>query len=262
MKKVNLVIITVSLVLCIFLLFNILFKDTSVSLDLSDSDQTYYVTLLSDKKENGPWILNSEYVKTYKNKYESVWKKFENYDDEYYFIGNIGELSTSENYIWGYHCPKNFKVLIYSSLDDEFIESQKINSLFAKNYFVIKIIENELKLLTPFNGIPHNIFTLLFRFFLILVIEIGIAYVFKLRSKEDLKNIFKANMVSYILILFILQLLEINNIDIYFGLIICLKVISYFVKSLIYSSNIKNNKKYCFLANSISFIFGELLNIV
>ena len=107
-------------VLCMLVLASVLtvpaLADTgpkpSVVVDFTGIPQgtVYYATLLA-KENSGPWSEGDIFWMEHN---AALWKSFSAYRDAdgFLFLGDIGECTETNQFVWGYYPPKIFKILI------------------------------------------------------------------------------------------------------------------------------------------------------
>jgi hypothetical protein len=100
--------------------------------------ESYYVTLLSDKDSTGPWSKNNEY-KTYYGD-EKIWEKLNSYSDpdDFYFLGCFADCADTDTFKWTYYPPSTFKILIYFPDYDRFVVSADTYERYAfDSYYTV-----------------------------------------------------------------------------------------------------------------------------
>ena len=235
----------------------------------------YYVTLLSKSKSTGQYsYFDEDYERfdEYYSKLNDIEKKFYHYkdSDNYYFVGNVQKLSQNQNvYKWGYMPPNEFKILVYIEESDTFIASCEHISRYAFNsYFTVYYKDGIITDITKTYEYGKEILNCIIRIMATLIIELGIALIFKYR-KMSLLFILITNVATQIL------LNVFTNIDYYKNgglsstvLLIALEIIILFIESIIYAIFLpkidSNNRRlkailYALLANASSFAAGLLI---
>ena len=99
----------------------------------------YYVTLLAQETESGPWSAGDD---LWMEENPAVWKRFVTYRDVdgFHFLGDFGECTETNQFIWGYYPPEVFKILIYFpetdtfAVTDEIFEQYAFDSCFEAEY--------------------------------------------------------------------------------------------------------------------------------
>ena len=176
-----------------------------------------YMTLLSKKSHSGPHAAYSEYERDYSSEDEiiqKVNKKFIEYEDSdsFYYLQAFSLIEKNE-YSWNYMPPDTFKILIYDSINDNFITDNKIyeKKEFATIYKVILEPESlTFMAIKETKSVGGNIASFFVRFTICLSIEILIALAFGFRKKELLPILF-VNLATQILLNVILAIDIYNN---------------------------------------------------
>ena len=80
--------------------------------------ETYYGTLLSERRSTGPataWDGYEEYRDWKPESEKSIWEKFIAYEDTdgYYFLQEWWDCSETNQLNWTYYPPNPFKILLY-----------------------------------------------------------------------------------------------------------------------------------------------------
>ncbi len=97
----------------------------------------YYATLLA-KENSGPW---SEGDIFWMEKDAALWKCFSEYRDTdgFLFLGDFGECTETNQFIWAYYPPEVFKILIYFPGTDTFVVTEQIFEQYAfDSYFEVE----------------------------------------------------------------------------------------------------------------------------
>lgn len=149
------------LILCVAMLFLLLpgtaYADIgpkpSVVIDFKGLEkERYYVTLLSEDRSTGPYSAfdeNSEGRGAVppEEDYE-IWSKFVSYEDQdqFYFLQFFRDCTDTSQFVWSYHPPNKFKILLYFPDKDSFLASDEIYERYAfDSYYTARITEPEIK---------------------------------------------------------------------------------------------------------------------
>lgn len=176
-----------------------------------------YATLLSSRERYGPYSAYSEngdvYGDTYYKDYapsEEIFMRFVQYQDVdgYYFLGPIWEVENGETFTWGYYPPTPFKALFYFPQEDYFVVSQvyeryAFDSYFEADLFDTGFTQNVISLRkTALAGqnLWKEALGLLGRIALTLVLEVGLAFAFKIWEKKPLFFIGGVNVATQLLL--------------------------------------------------------------
>lgn len=231
----------------------------SISINFTGINEEYYVTLLSKKSGYGPWSKVDEFnLDESVNK--NVWEKFNNYEDEYYFIGYFEECTISNEFHWGYFPPDSFKVLVYLPNSNTFIESEIIEKYAFDSYYDVIVNDHDLsiKINLSYNIIKEGI-SFVARLVLTIAIELLFAYLFSLTKKEHTKIIVLINIITQVFLNIGL------NIIIRLWGYVFLEVMIIVIEGLSYKYLMKDIKGgtiwlYAVIANILSFIFGAMIS--
>lgn len=242
--------------------------------------QTYYTTLLSPDKYLGPYYVydaeEPEEVR-YREGDEnySIFRKFIDYTppEGYYFLQTFSNTSEDHIYSWSYFPPNNYKVLIYLPQEERFIVSSEAysNYAFATRYLAT-VVDDDI-LLTKNYKVVNDILSLLARIVLTILIEVGLAWLFKIRHKRLIWLIVIVNVVTQITLNVLL-----NLSNFYFGMVVAigilfiLEVVVFAIEALIYGFTFKRLSHgeirgikgvvYALVANTISFLVGVALAFI
>lgn len=290
------IIIKKSFVIGIFMFFSLLiFNSDSAFADMGPKpsvvinieglqNEKYYITLLSSVEEYGPYSVSS--IRSKKDQYENnnealiVWQKFVNYKDKdgYYFLQYFGEKNDKSTFSWTYYPPEKFKVLIYFPDHDYFVNSEEILERYAfDSYFKVKLsgnIENGTLKINLHKNYNHfdEIFSLIVRILLTILVELAIAILFAFRKKKLITFICIVNIITQTLLNIFLN---ISNYK-YGGLVftfnyVWMEVLIVFIEAYLYKVGFRkmgyDTKKYTTIAysvvaNTLSFAVGLYLSFI
>lgn len=189
---------------------------SKVEIKLSEHKEGHYMTLLSYNDSNGPLsntrLIDFEDDKEYwTEERQKVELSFSNYKDKdgYYYLHYFSDVS-SENYVWGYHPPQKFKVLIYDVNNDEFITNDEIYELYAftSGFILTYSLDSANKLTFIVENdydASKEILGFVLRLTICLAIELGIALLFKI-FKKQLLIVLGANVLTQLILNAILLL--------------------------------------------------------
>lgn len=246
---------------------------------LNSPYDNYYVALYSKSQYNGPWSyydIEDSYYEERVSELTDIEKKFLAYEvSDVYFIGLVKNLTMNNNtYYVGYYPPSEFKVVIYIPDNDTFIESKNIISRYAFNsYFTIDfndINSNTFDAITKTYDYSGEILHCLLRTILTILIEVGLAILFKYRNKSLLFLII-VNVATQIILNVYLNFLNYNNgalstIIFYIVIEILITIAEATLYALVLPKINKELKHkipraiiYAILANALSFGTGLIL---
>ena len=197
MKKIFKSVIIVLIFIFSFAITNIntVFADTgpkrSISININGDTDGYYMTLLSKNDNLGPWSTN-------RSPNDEIDLKFSSYHDKdnYYYLYYYDKIE-DKYFTWGYYPPYTFKILIYDSINDKFINNDNIYEAYAfeSNY----ILDINGLILNKNIQIGFQLLNFFLRLIICLIIEIIIALIFKI-NKQRLIIITIANVITQILL--------------------------------------------------------------
>ena len=245
----------------------------SVSINFSGLDnKTYYVTLLSKSQTISPMsiLLEGNF-----NENPDITEKFQSYidTDGYYFLNNYKHCENNSSFVWS-HPPIEFKILIYFPEEDLFCVSKSYNKNAFNSYY--KVDMSNGMVVTDDNSIMNfkKIFNFIIRVVLTLIIEIGLAFLFKYSSKWHLKIIAITNVITQVLLNVAINMMyQFCGVVAVFFLLILLEIFIFIIESYVYAiyfnkNNIdqfgivKKSVLYAFIANLLSFILGIVIFVV
>lgn len=246
---------------------------------LNSPYDNYYVALYSTSKYNGPWSYfdtEDSYYEERVNELTDIEKKFLAHEvSDVYFVGLVQNLTTNNNtYYVSYYPPSEFKIVIYIPDNDTFIESKNVISRYAFNsYFSVDfndINSNAFDTITKTYDYSGEILHCLLRIALTIVIEVGLAILFKYRNKSLLFLVI-VNVATQIILNVYLNLLNYNNGSLRTTVsYIVIEVLITIVEAIAYAIVLpKINKElkyqipraiiYAILANALSLSAGFIL---
>lgn len=188
-------------------------------------DVTCYATLLSSTESTGPaWVWDGEEDHIYSN-FENmdVFRAFADYKDPdgFYFLQWAWEVTESKEFTWGYYPPDTFKVLLYYPETGTFAVSQICERFAFHSYFTIDVRGADLVAnenhedSVEFDIVAEKdydysmeIFSLICRIVICLILEILVACLFRFRGKKTYGFIAVANLVTQIALNVVLNLIN------------------------------------------------------
>lgn len=260
MKKIKYFVII--LMCCLFLLVPVnadMGPKPTVSIDFKGLEgKQYYVTLLSKTNSMGPFSMIEDINDIDQTSEDyNILLKFFGYEDEYYFLGEytFSDCSSSHHYEWIYYPPDDFKILIYLVNEDAFICSDAYSRYAFDSYFNVEVSNNVMNVSK--NGMSDGI-KMIDRIVMTIIIEIIIAFIFKIKDIKSLIIISMVNLATQMLLNLILQYYIFSYI------LVLLEIAVIIIEALIYKITLKNiNLKkiiqYTVIANTASFLMGLLL---
>ena len=157
--------------------------------------ETYYGTLLSERRSTGPataWDGYEEYCDWKPENEKPIWEKFIAYEDAdgYYFLQEWWDCSESNQLSWTYYPPNPFKILLYFPETDTFYVSGIYERYAFDSYFTVDLSDYDT---TPISAEKSYDFTwelisLAARIVLTIALELAIALFFGYREKRHLPS--------------------------------------------------------------------------
>lgn len=260
----------ISLLVISFFNMNEIHADTGpkprIEITIEGDTHGMYLTLLSKERNNGPWT--PERIKEPANEIEEIFLSY-NDKDNFYFVCYYQNIESGK-FVWSYYPPQTFKVLLYDSINDKLIIDDNIYETYAFNSEFKLVINNQSITFTKNKTISSELFNFFLRLIICLVIEIGLALIFKFK-KQELLIITLANLITQVALNVIL------NLTIYYNgfhifsilpmyilaevLILVIEMVSYiiFIPRIDEKYNLKTHENYNIVLYSIS---ANLLSLV
>lgn len=162
-----------------------------------------YGTLLSERRSTGPstaWDGTKRGRSDYN--YEpnpAVWEAFVAYEDPdgYYFLQESWQCDETGGFAWTYYPPQRFKILLYYPETDTFRTSGIYECYAFDSYFTVDASGQTLMAVRSYKYGPE-LFSLVCRAVLTVLVELAVAWVFRLRTKAVLLPILAVNAVTQI----------------------------------------------------------------
>ena len=275
-------IISILLTLILILSFSVeAFADIgpkpSVTINFSKANgRKYFVTLLSEKSQYGPWSSERDWVYDNLTDDEKLISDMlsEYFDtDGFYYIGNVEECTETNEYKWTYYPPEPFKILVYFSESDSYLVSPIYTRYAFDSYYKIdlsKTEENTLVVKEKYDYTPE-IISLAARIIATILIELLTALVFGYREKRLFIFITAVNCATQILLNIALNVInyKIGSMAFVFFYIV-LEIAVFAIEAVIYSLSFKKFSEkeqpkgktifYAFAAKGASFALGLWLS--
>ena len=278
------------LILCMLVMFWILPVAASADIGPKPSvrisfenmgDEVCYGTLIS-RYGTGPypaWDGDPERFRDYGDQPE-IWEAFASYEDPdgYRFLQFYVLCSESKTLNWTYYPPQNFKILLYYPEENQFEVSGIYDRYAFDSYFTVNLqdlhLENGSDLLIARSSYHYwpEVVSFLCRAAGTILLELGIAWLFRLRSREQIRVILLVNLVTQIGLNVLL-----NLVGFYRGpwaqiaAYVLLEIIVFAVEAGIYTHCFRRNPAhpvtagkcigYALAANLGSFLVGRWISI-
>ena len=238
-------------------------------------DAPCYATLLSEQKSTGPtgvWSGNDDEIH-HNNTYEfdrAIWDAFTSYEDPdgFYFLQWSWQVNETKQFRWGYYPPSTFKILLYFPEQNQFYTSGICERYAFDSYFTIDVSDRSptqpLKAAKSYDY-TLEILSLLARTVITIALEIGIAWLFGFRSKEELKVLVIVNVITQVALNVALNIVNYNYgqqlfVWAYFGyelLVFIAEAIAYCIfLERVSGKRLRRYIGYALIANTVSFAAG------
>ncbi len=238
-------------------------------------DEPCYATLLSKSRSTGPasvWSGKDDEI-YHNNAYEfdrKIWDAFTGYQDPdgFYFLQWSWQVNETKEFRWGYYPPAEFKILLYFPEQDVFCSSGILERYAFDSYFTVNALdltpEQPLNTAKSYNYTLEAI-SLVARIVITIALELGIAWLFGLRSKKELRLLLIVNVVTQVALNVALNLVNYNNGQQAFtGAYIGYELLVFVIEAAIYCVFLTRNRErrpqeciaYAFVANLVSFLAG------
>ena len=244
-----------------------------------------YATLLSSNKHFGPYSAYEEGSENADSHYkesapsEEVFMAFVQYQDAdgYYFVGPIWEVENGETFTWGYYPPSPFKALFYFPQEGYFVVSQVYERYAFDSYFEADLMDSGFtqrviplqKTALAGQNLWKEGLGLLGRVALTLLLEVGLAFAFKIWKKKPLFLIGGVNVATQLLLNVLLNVIAYFNGSVTIPFYLFLEILVFAAEAIIYCLFInktgEKRKKstlilYALAANALSLITGLFLS--
>ncbi len=196
---------------------------------------------------------------------EEIVEKIMAYEDPdgYTFNGFLREIGEDGEISWTYYAPDHFKLLLYAAKEDRFISSGICERYAYKSLYSVTVEGSGMEI-NSYLGKGGLILGFFARLAVTLAVEIVIALLFGLRSKEQLTVIILTNLVTQLALnLFLTKVGMPTNFIWYcigFGLA---ELFVFALESVIYALRLRDETQtagrltfYAFVANLASMIMG------
>lgn len=253
-----------------------------------------YGTLLSRNESTGPssaWNGKEEYAQHNENPngYYSyltfgydIWKAFIDYEDTdgFYFLQEAWQINETKELAWTYYPPNEFKILLYFPETGKFSVSGIYERYAFDSYFTVSMGGTELTVnydekqstdeqIEAYRSYNYRveIFSLIARILITIVIETVIALLCGFRNKKQLLMLIGVNTVTQIILNIFLNIINYNSGEMAFIVYyVLLEIAVFIIEAILYCKTIKkySDKQisdwfcilYAFIANAVSFGAG------
>ena len=236
--------------------------------------ETYYGTLLSERRSTGPataWDGYEEYRDWKPESEKSIWEKFIAYEDTdgYYFLQEWWDCSETNQLNWTYYPPTPFKILLYFPETDTFYVSDIYERYAFDSYFTVDLSEYATSPITAHQSYDYTweVISLVARIVLTIALELAIALLFGYREKKALGFLAIVNVITQVVLNVALNIINYRSGSMGFTFaFICMEILVFAIEAITYkavlhrySEKEKVNRRgvtYALVANTASFAIG------
>ena len=236
--------------------------------------ETYYGTLLSERRSTGPataWDGYEEYRDWKPESEKPIWEKFIAYEDTdgYYFLQEWWDCSETNQLNWTYYPPTPFKILLYFPETDSFYVSDIYERYAFDSYFSVDLSEYSTSPITARQSYDYTweVISLVARIVLTIALELAIALLFGYREKKALGFLAIVNVITQVVLNVALNIINYRSGSMGFTFaFICMEILVFAIEAITYkavlhrySEKEKVNRRgvtYALVANTASFAIG------
>ena len=236
--------------------------------------ETYYGTLLSERRSTGPataWDGYEEYRDWKPESEKPIWEKFIAYEDTdgYYFLQEWWDCSETNQLNWTYYPPTPFKILLYFPETDSFYVSDIYERYAFDSYFSVDLSEYATSPITARQSYDYTweVISLVARIVLTIGLELAIALLFGYREKKALGFLAIVNVITQVVLNVALNIINYRSGSMGFTFaFICMEILVFAIEAITYkavlhrySEKEKVNRRgvtYALVANTASFAIG------
>ena len=236
--------------------------------------ETYYGTLLSERRSTGPataWNGYEDYRDWKPENEKPIWEKFISYEDTdgYYFLQEWWDCSETNQLNWTYYPPNPFKILLYFPETDSFYVSDIYERYAFDSYFTVDLSTYATTPITARQSYDYTweLISLGARIVLTIVLELAIALVFGYREKKALSFLAIVNVITQVTLNVALNIINYKSGSMGFTFsFICMEIVVFAIEAIAYKSLLqrfstaeqekRRGVSYALVANTASFAIG------
>lgn len=244
-------------------------------------DEACYGTLLSERRSTGPayvWDGDPQHISDHGQSRE-IWQAFVDYEDPdgYYFLQESWDVGERKALNWTYYPPSRFKILLYFPEQDTYVSSGILERYAFDSYFTVDMestgsgpVRAELTAEKSYRFTQEAV-SLLCRIVFTILVELGVAWICGLRSKQLMRIILRVNLVTQILLNVLLNIAGFYRgpwaFTFYYAV---LEIVVFAVEAVLYRVLFRRAEGggiparkcigYAFAANAASFAAGLLIS--
>lgn len=249
-----------------------------------------YATLLSEYRSTGPQMAwdgteeNAYYKEAgFDNALEySIWRAFVDYEDAdgYYFL-QIGWKVSNNRYLnWSYYPPQKFKILLYFPETQDFIASGIYERYAFESYFKVDVFgmdteESAVGRIEVEKSYDYTweAISLVARIIFTILVELGIALIFRYRAPKQIKFIIWVNVATQVILNVLLNIIDyFQGFLVFMIFYVLLEFLIFIAEAVLYTIFLpkydeRNRERfiafiYSFVANLCSFLLGFGLSLL
>ena len=236
--------------------------------------ETYYGTLLSERRSTGPataWNGYEDYRDWKPENEKPIWEKFISYEDTdgYYFLQEWWDCSETNQLNWTYYPPNPFKILLYFPETDSFYVSDIYERYAFDSYFTVDLSAYATTPITARQSYDYTweLISLGARIVLTIVLELAIALVFGYREKKALSFLAIINVITQVTLNVALNIINYKSGSMGFTFaFICMEILVFAIEAISYKALLHRFSEkekvehrgvtYALVANTASFAIG------
>ena len=236
--------------------------------------ETYYGTLLSERRSTGPssaWDGYEDYPDWKPENEKVIWEKFLGYEDVdgYYFLQEWWDCSESNQLNWTYYPPNPFKILLYFPETDTFYVSDVYEQYAFDSYFTVDLSEYSTSPITARQSYDYTweVISLVARIVLTIALELAIALFFGYQEKKALAFLTIVNVITQVTLNVALNIINYVSGSMGFTFaLICMEIVVFAIEAIAYKSLLqrfstaeqekRRGVSYALIANTASFATG------
>ena len=236
--------------------------------------ETYYGTLLSERRSTGPataWDGYEDYRDWKPENEKPIWEKFISYEDTdgYYFLQEWWDCSESNELNWTYYPPNPFKILLYFTETDSFYVSPIYERYAFDSYFTVDLSDYDSSPITAEKNYDFTweVISLAARIVLTIALELAIARFFGYRGKKTLAFLAIVNIITQVTLNVALNIINYVSGSMGFTFaFVCMEIVVFAIEAIAYRSllhrfsSVEKEKRrgvtYALVANTGSFVIG------
>ena len=236
--------------------------------------ETYYGTLLSERRSTGPataWDGYEEYRDWKPESEKPIWEKFIAYEDTdgYYFLQEWWDCSETNQLNWTYYPPTPFKILLYFPETDTFYVSDIYERYAFDSYFTVDLSDYATSPITARQSYDYTweVISLVARIVLTITLELAIALFFGYREKKALGFLAIVNVITQVVLNVALNIINYRSGSMGFTFaFICMEILVFAIEAIIYKASLhrfsekekahRRGVTYAMVANTASFAIG------